>query len=549
MSASKDKKKRQEERASGIIDNKASQEAEELARTRKKYRTVGIIVVALVAVAIVFCIVFGSNLLYNKQAAVIINGEKYSAADFNYFYMSEYNKQYQEAKALMGDYASMVMPSTSTPLREQIKDEDTGITWADFLQSSTFESMKEITMLCDEAEKAGFTLSEEDVQTIESEIANLGYYASYSGYSGAGGYLEYMYGKGMTEEVYRKNIEKAFLAYGYAEYMEASFEYDEGDVAEYYDGRKDDYDYITYRTFYIDGNAVEDDESTEEDETVSIEDAMASAGKIAREMKANIKSENDFVELSIANASENMKDYYENNRDFTRQSSKGSELSTTYKEWLLDPARKYGDIEVFEYMSGRPEELSEDTNYMENNGYYVVFYMDRDENNYNSVKGSYLQISPGTVSKTDYETDEEYAAAKEAAEKAASDKAEEMLKAWKDDEENFESLNELTSMFYGYASDSGTYEQINKNEVYSPIAEWLFAPERQEGDVGIVQVDYYGYYLLKFDGYGEKCSTVMAEKDMRATDYNEWKTEKLGGYSLATAGGIKYAAKLPALGG
>ena len=90
MSASREKKLRQDLAAQGITDPKLIREAEERAKARKTNTLYGIIAAVFVLVAAAV-LVYNSGVLQRGKTAVTIDGEKYTAAQVNYYYMSRKN--------------------------------------------------------------------------------------------------------------------------------------------------------------------------------------------------------------------------------------------------------------------------------------------------------------------------------------------------------------------------------------------------------------------------------------------------------------------------
>ena len=54
-----------------------------------------------------------------------------------------------------------------------------------------------------------------------------------------------------------------------------------------------------------------------------------------------------------------------------------------------------------------------------------------------------------------------------------------------------------------------------------PVNDWLFDPERQTGDVTIVQSSF-GYHLMYFAGTGENYKTSKIAEDLRTADFDSW---------------------------
>ena len=112
MSASRERKKRQEFVASGGTDPKAAREAERKAKERKSnilYGSIGVVFVLVAA----FLVIYNSGVLQRNATAVTIDGENYSAADYSYYYNVVYQYYYRQ----YGTYTDMIV--TADQLQEQ----------------------------------------------------------------------------------------------------------------------------------------------------------------------------------------------------------------------------------------------------------------------------------------------------------------------------------------------------------------------------------------------------------------------------------------------
>ena len=155
MSASREKKTRQELASQGIKDPKAIREAEEKAKQRKANRLYGGIAVLFVVVAVVLLLV-NAGVFYRDPDAVTIGGENYSAAQVNYYYQGLYN-----SIANAGYYGL----DTSKPLDQQnlndtakllLQVTDEGdITWDQFLRDEAIRQLSTNAMAAREAEANG----------------------------------------------------------------------------------------------------------------------------------------------------------------------------------------------------------------------------------------------------------------------------------------------------------------------------------------------------------------------------------------------------------
>ena len=120
------------------------------------YAVAGAIVVIVVAAVLIW----NSNFFQNRAAAVTINGVEYSAADVNYYY-------FNNAQSGAYYYSMMGLYDPAKAPEDQIFEESSGMTWRDYFLEQSIENLRQEVALAAEAEKAGMTLSEENLATIE----------------------------------------------------------------------------------------------------------------------------------------------------------------------------------------------------------------------------------------------------------------------------------------------------------------------------------------------------------------------------------------------
>ena len=112
MSASREKKNRQEVAASGVVDPKTARQAQEQAKERRSNRLYAIIAIAFVVIAIGL-VVWNSNIIQRGTTAVTVEGESYSAAEVGYYYHNAYNS------IVNSKYASLYGIDKNTSLSQQ----------------------------------------------------------------------------------------------------------------------------------------------------------------------------------------------------------------------------------------------------------------------------------------------------------------------------------------------------------------------------------------------------------------------------------------------
>ncbi|MGM9521858.1 MAG: SurA N-terminal domain-containing protein [Oscillospiraceae bacterium] len=534
MSASNDKRGSQDMSAKEARLTQRQKEQQE----KKKLRTKVYIVAAALVVLIVFVLVFNSNLFYTHTTTVKVNDTGYTVADFNYYYVGTYNQYYSQMTSYYGDYASMFMPSTAASLRDQVYDSSTGQMWSDVFETEALNSMVKVTMLCEEAEKAGYELSEDELAEIESTMELLSAMASSSGAANIDAYLNYMYGKGMNEEIFRENLTRQTLATSYSTYIGEGFEYSDSELADYYDEHCDEFDYITYRRYFVKANIIEDDKDTEADETVDFDTAMAEAAGIAEDFVSAATDEQSFIDYA-KKLDEADDTYDEDSTLYTTMGQNFSE-SAVYREWLLDSSRKAGDTVCIS--TGSEEGTT--------NGYYVLYFIDRDKNDYRSVNGYYAYITPEAVSESDYSTTEAY----EEAVQTAKDSAETIMNlvsgTYASSERTYDAFVETCNAYASNFTGSSEFSQVGKNDIIGVLSDWLFDSSRKEGDVELLYDETNGYFLVYYNGQQETTHDLeLADKTMRNDDYTAWEEERLADYSYDTAWTMRFTKKMAYLGG
>jgi len=235
MGASKEKKKRLEAKENNTV--KVNQREVDAAKKNKKFITIAIIVVVVLAICIAIVVIFKSPAFFRNTTALEIEGEKYSIAEYNYFY----NAQKNNYESMFGDQLNEYMTS-------------------DDIKRVTLDEMKRVTMYHKAGIEAGLTLTEDDALYVDTLMNN---YKSYSmiGKVSLDNYLQQMFGKGVNEEVLRKRIEAEQIVDKFMEWKYDSFEYTDDEIASLYNNDEDDN--INYRIFTFSVSANAEDPETE----------------------------------------------------------------------------------------------------------------------------------------------------------------------------------------------------------------------------------------------------------------------------------------------
>lgn len=508
MSASQEKKLRKQLREEGKDKSQIAQKkTEEVQKRRHVTQLVAGIVVAVVIIAL---FVFSSNLFYSNFSAVSIGNTSYTAAEYSFFYKMNYNSFVNQ----YGSYLSMMGLDTTKSLSSQQYTEDQ--TWADYFKESAQSSMKEMTALYDDAIKNGFELSDDDKTSLQSTLDSFETGYADAGYASADAYITGIYGKGCNLKVVSALIEKYYIAQAYSTQKNDSLTYTGDQLKAYYEENKDDLDQYTYIAYFADGSVPEDSSDTSDTEASASPEAsadteaetaaaMASAKTIADAIVADGKTADEFKQSVLA----------QTQTEASESTTQGSSLTDKYADWLKDASRKEGDTTVIET----------DT------GYYALYFISRDDNNYKTVNVRHILIKAVASDDGTY-SDEAKATAKQ--------KAEDLLAEWQTGdktEDSFAILADDNSEDTGSNTNGGLYESVYKGQMVTQFNDWCFDPERKTGDTGIVfneDSNYCGYHVVYFVGVGTPYCDTLAESGLRNKDFSEWKDALLASYEVKT---------------
>jgi len=492
MSASREKKKRQEFLANGGVDPKAVRAAEQQAAEKKAkilYTSLAVVFVVVTAALLVF----NSGILQRSKTALTIDGEKYNVADVAFYYTNTYQNLVQ---SLGGEtYAAMFGLDTTKSLKEQTTtwgNSSEEQTWHDYILEQSIDALKLIHVATKKAEAEGLTLDEADLANFDSTVAAAKNIATSAGMSYKA-YLSAAYGSVMTPSIYEDLLKDNLLADKYVTTYQESLTFTEDEIVAEYEANKNTYDVVDGAYFYISGapEAKTDAEgktvaATEEE----IAAAMAEAKKQAEKILAAYKDGQSLETLSI-----------ENNGTYTGD-TKMSYNSSVAGTWLFDESRKAGDSAVLE-----------DTT---NNRYYIAAFNGRQRNNTPNYNVRHILVTADNLDLADGET---------ATNEQILAKAEEILASWDKTEAGFATLANEYSQDTGSNTNGGLYEDVTEGYMVTEFNDWCYAEGRTAGDTGIVETTH-GQHIMYFVGYGDTEYWHSAcESQLRSDTYSAWETE------------------------
>ena len=586
MSASDKKKIRKQQAVEALTERQRQEQAE--AKKLKIYSIAfiaSLVLVVLIVVAVLGVRAYQQNGIAEKATIVATVGDhKLNTVEFNYYYNDTINdfystySQYEQYGQSAADYImALEGMDASLPLNEQVKDKETGATWADFFVETALDTAKSDFVLYDKAVAEGFQLSEDEQAEIDNMITTLETYASLYGYSNANQYLRAIYGNGANKKTYKAYSERQAIAEAYKLAHQESLTYEDAEIREYekdksknYDSFNYSYAYLSYTDFRHGGTEDENGNTTYSE---AENEAAREAVKFAAETLAtssSLEELKEMIHLFEADEAEETEEAEEaeeategeeateteeateeettpaetENVDTTGyvKINSGSQLAvndftnTLYTDinaalgnWLAEEGRNKGDIAAIANTTTTTAEDGTETTVT--NGYYVAYFESKNDNMepLGNVRHLLVQFEGGTENEETGEV--EYSEEEKAAAKAEADG---YLKTWSEGAANEDSFIALVKEHSddGSASEGGLFEDIHPNSEYvTNFRNWATDPNRKAGDTDVIETEY-GYHVMYYVGDDEMTyRDYMITNEMRTADQEAWIEELMGAVS------------------
>ena len=522
MSASREKQNRQA--ASGQADPKTAREAQQRREEKRTNLLYGVIAAA-VLVAVIASFVWRSDFIPKTTTAATIDGEKYTAAEVEYYYQTAYrnfvtNSQYSYFLSYLGLNTNATLKSQSinstaaAMLGIELPDADaenteadseadplapTGMTWHDYFLDEALDNMRVIQAALKAAEAEGFQYPAGIQAQYDDNMDALKAVAAASGIS-VSQYLKGNFGAGVTEKVYGEQLMRVLRYSAYADAYQDSLTYSDSELEEAYGADRNTYDHVSYEVVSFSGAA----ESTTDDEGNTVEPteeeaaaALEAAQDLAQTVLDGFQDGGDLEELANENDGT-----YSKNENGTY--SAGSVMS----EWLYDSARKSGDAST----------LADGT------VQYVVVFHDRfrDENPTIDIRHILVPLGSGSIAEGEEGYEDEQAQLKA----DAHAKAEELLAQWQSGEATEDSFAALAlkESADGSKYDGGLYTEVYQGRMVTEFNDWCFDTARQSGDTGVVDTQY-GSHVMYFSGVNAARWQTQVAANLRTEAYTAWEED------------------------
>ena len=522
MSASREKQNRQA--ASGQADPKTAREAQQRREEKRTNLLYGVIAAA-VLVAVIASFVWRSDFIPKTTTAATIDGEKYTAAEVEYYYQTAYrnfvsNSQYSYFLSYLGLNTNATLKSQSinstaaAMLGIELPDADaegeeadseadplapTGMTWHDYFLDEALDNMRVIQAALKAAEAEGFQYPAGVQAQYDDNMDALKAVAAASGIS-VSQYLKGNFGAGVTEKVYGEQLMRVLRYSAYADAYQDSLTYSDSELEEAYGADRNTYDHVSYEVVSFSGAA----ESTTDDEGNTVEPteeeaaaALEAAQDLAQTVLDGFQDGGDLEELANENDGT-----YSKNENGTY--SAGSVMS----EWLYDSTRKSGDAST----------LADGT------VQYVVVFHDRfrDENPTIDIRHILVSLGTGSIAEGEEGYEDQQAQLKA----DAHAKAEELLAQWQSGEATEDSFAALAlkESADGSKYDGGLYTEVYQGQMVTEFNDWCFDTARQSGDTGVVDTQY-GSHVMYFSGVNAARWQTQVAANLRTEAYAAWEED------------------------
>ncbi|MCL2367222.1 MAG: hypothetical protein FWC75_09330 [Oscillospiraceae bacterium] len=490
---------------------------------RNKTRRTAILIVTAVAIVFAAALVINSNFIRRQATAVTIDGVSFSVTAFDYFYNNAVFEYHDFVQATMPEFASAMLPNRNQPFSGQVQNHETGETWADFFVEMALRNMSELVQFYNAARASGFVMPEESREMMEQQIAMMVQEGEMAAmqfphiYHNPWTRLRELYGSSLNESTLSEIMEMVFTAMSFRENQWDSLTYTDAELESFYLDNRDDLDVFRYRVMLIEPETINpmDFEAGEGDAFADMqEEAAEEAVRRAHEIAAQITSQEDFMAFA-----REVNEVVYREEFSTRVEQQGELLTPTFRDWVFDGVRAYGDVTTIEASYGT----------------YILFFIERDDNNYLMTSMRQILILRDPVLPEAFELGEDdpaFIEAVEAADLAARERAEAALAIFQvggaTEAHMISIMEELSDDF----TPEGLYEDIARFPLHTEnvrvmrvvpeLEEWLFDESRQVGDYELIRTEAFGYHLMFFHAHGELFRHFIATDGLRTTDHEQW---------------------------
>lgn len=406
--------------------------------------------------------------------AMLVNNMTVSAAQFSYYYTSAYNyyasmeKKYRQQGISIGFDLEKAPDEVNS---NQTDKDGNALTWNDVIVEYAKVSARNNFAFYAEATSAGYTLSTEDAQAIESTLDTLDRNAENMRIS-TNEYIDTYIAKGLDRDGVKKLLEIEAVAMAYENVFrdKVNSKITEEQVEERYNQNPVAYSRadVTCCSFPL-PDAEPANGETEREFNERYNGAKKEVEASANEV-AEATNYSDFVSSAESYESATLTEH-----DGITYINAEAVFGEKAGKWIFDSSRTAGDVEVFETETA----------------VIVVFISKGTYTSYSTdVRHCLIAFdAQDPKNPTQSEKDETYA------------KAKKLLDGLEENgvtEEKFIEIVKNNSDDAASVPNGGLYENITVDAGYvKDFAAWSLAPERKAGDCEIVETEF-GYHIMYF---------------------------------------------------
>ena len=478
-------------------------------KERRKTKIISISVISVLLLAFIGALIINSNFIRREIPVITINNVGFSAAEFDYYYISVYMDYRRKIEHEMPESVHYMLPQRHIPLGQQV-NQMTGEYWDAYFIELTIEAMSDIAQRYTRARASGFVLPDDAREEMEAEIEWQYQLAEWNHHDSLDSFLRTIHGPSMNKATFVRITEMGTIASAYEQSKIPEFTFTQEEIDEYYNENRRDLDVYTMRLFSIQ-SGVDDALMTEDmppEEALEItQRALEEAKAQAEEIVSAIETEEDFIAMSIEHNQFGFTD-----PDFSLQTSQGEFLSESLLEWLSNANRQYGDV----------ASIVDESDVVQ-----IIYFIDRDDNSYlltNFRQLLFMRDPMMILSPENFPDEADYLAEFDNLDSIAYAHARDFEGMFIELGANEAAIDRLVSDHEYMNLDGNLYSNIAKlqieatsqdristMQVVPEIEAWLFDPTRQVGDFELIRTEAFGFHLLYFTGFGERFSNVIAD--------------------------------------
>ncbi len=521
MSASQKKKLRNEQATAQMTEKQITEQKE--AKKLRMYTAIFSIAIVLMLCVVIVTTVVESGIFQRRTVAATVGEYEISAPELNHYYVDTIN-QFQKS---WGQAISLSGLAPNIPMKDQVYNEETGETWADFFLTTAKDNMHHTYALYSAAVADGMTLDDDANAEIDQMLQSVEMNAMVNGgFKNLNSYVKTVYGVGCNKDTYRHYVEVQYLASRYAQDHMKTLAYTADQLRE-----KDNADPVlfnsySYNEFYLAAtNFLEGGTEGEDGKLTYSDEEKAAAASKCEEVAQSLVNENinsvamldkAIAELDLATGAASA----EAPKSTAYTDVLSSKLPAISKDWITSADRKIGDLTVIPNESTSTDADGNEVTTV--NGYYVIYFNGVNDNTFpvSNVRHILVKFDGGTKNEdgTTTYSDEEKAAARSEAEDILAE-----FKSGDATEDAFAALAVEKSDDTGSAANGGLIENIvPSSNLVENFLNWSIDRSRAPGDTDIIETQY-GYHVMYYVGNSQlNYRDTMIQNLLISDDMQAW---------------------------